>query len=124
MAAISSSERNLDDLLVNSLLRHAYRELNLPVFLTTGNHEAYQIPYGISPRQNAWVLAAGVLEDEGAFGKAPHGLRPVKLGAVGACQRSCADGLANRAVPDWECLNGTFSDRYPIATEITKIISQ
>ncbi|MBB1633635.1 metallophosphoesterase [Cupriavidus sp. UME77] len=76
-------KRGLDDMLVYSLLRHAYRELNLPVFLTTGNHEAYQIPYGISPRQNPWVLAAGVLEDEGAFGKAPHGLRPVNLGAAG-----------------------------------------
>ena len=27
-------------------------------------------------------------------------------------------------VPDWEGLNRMFSDRYPIATEITKIISQ
>ncbi|MDR3410668.1 MAG: hypothetical protein P4L87_06955 [Formivibrio sp.] len=123
MAAISSSERGLDDMLVYSLLRHAYRELNLPVFMTTGNHEAHQVPYGISPRQDAWALAAGVIEDEGAFGKAPHGLRPVKLGAVDACQRSRADGLANRAVPDWECLNRMFSDRYPIATEVTKINS-
>lgn len=76
-------KRGLDDMLVYSLLRHAYQTWNLPVFLTTGNHEAYQVPYGISPRQNAWVLASGVLEDEGAFGNAPHGLRPVNLGAVG-----------------------------------------
>ena len=76
-------KRGIDDMLVYSLLRHAYRELNLPVFVTTGNHEAYQVHYGISPRQNAWVLASGVLEDAGAFGTAPHGLRPVNLDAAG-----------------------------------------
>lgn len=34
-------KRGLDDMLVYSLLRHAYQTWNLPVFLTTGNHEAW-----------------------------------------------------------------------------------
>ncbi len=42
--------RGQDDMLMFSLVRYAYTNLQLPVFMTTGNHEAYQVPYGISPR--------------------------------------------------------------------------
>ncbi|MNR11996.1 hypothetical protein D3C85_1283220 [compost metagenome] len=31
--------------------------------MTSGNHEAYTVPYGISPRINDWGAAMGVLED-------------------------------------------------------------
>lgn len=55
--------RGLDDLLAFSLVRHAYTRLKLPVFMTSGNHEAYGVPYGISPRINDWSGALGVLED-------------------------------------------------------------
>ncbi|MFJ4294299.1 hypothetical protein ACIP1U_31755 [Cupriavidus sp. NPDC089707] len=74
-------KRGMDDMLVYSLLRHACRDLNLPVFLTTGNHEAYQVPYGISPRQNAWVMAMGALETTGSL-KGPHGKRQIEPGIL------------------------------------------
>ena len=53
--------RGIDDMLIFSLLRYSYEKLNLPVFLTTGNHEAYDVPYGISPRVNGFMVK-GVLE--------------------------------------------------------------
>lgn len=46
--------RGLDDMLMYSLIRRAY-ENKLPVFMTTGNHEAYDEPYGISPRTNGYA---------------------------------------------------------------------
>ncbi|CAA2100087.1 metallophosphoesterase [Variovorax paradoxus] len=55
--------RGQDDMLAFSLVRYAYNELKLPVFMTSGNHEAYTVPYGISPRINDWGGAMGVLED-------------------------------------------------------------
>ncbi|TSD53914.1 hypothetical protein FFI97_028895 [Variovorax sp. KBS0712] len=55
--------RGQDDMLAFSLVRYAYNELKLPVFMTSGNHEAYTVPYGISPRINDWGAAMGVLED-------------------------------------------------------------
>ncbi|SEJ93942.1 MULTISPECIES: metallophosphoesterase [unclassified Variovorax] len=55
--------RGQDDMLAFSLVRYAYNELKLPVFMTSGNHEAYAVPYGISPRINDWGAAMGVLED-------------------------------------------------------------
>ncbi|MEZ2296862.1 metallophosphoesterase [Variovorax sp. RCC_210] len=55
--------RGQDDMLAFSLVRYAYNTLKLPVFMTSGNHEAYLLPYGISPRINAWGAAMGVLED-------------------------------------------------------------
>jgi len=57
--------RGIDDMLVFSLLRYSYEKLNLPVYLTTGNHEAYDVPYGISPRANPFVL-------EQAYEQASH----------------------------------------------------
>ncbi|MWL87333.1 metallophosphoesterase [Cupriavidus sp. SW-Y-13] len=99
-------KRGLDDMLVFSLLRHAYRELNMPVFLTTGNHEAYQVPYGISPRQNAWVLASGVLENAGAFDNAPHGLRPVNLDAAGLAGAAAQYKALIAAGKDVDVING------------------
>jgi hypothetical protein len=48
--------RGIDDMLVFSLLRYSYAELGLPVYLTTGNHEAYDVPYGISPRANPFII--------------------------------------------------------------------
>ncbi|AMO94077.1 calcineurin-like phosphoesterase family protein [Collimonas fungivorans] len=55
-------KRGMDDMLMYSLVRHAYRELALPVFMTTGNHEAYAVPYGISPRKEGWAFDLGVLD--------------------------------------------------------------
>lgn len=69
-------KRGLDDMLVYSLLRHAYRDLKLPVFLTTGNHEAYAVPYGVSPRMNDRAIAVTSLEMAGAV-KGPHSKREV-----------------------------------------------
>jgi len=54
--------RGQDDMLAFSLVRYAYNELKMPVFMTSGNHEAYQVPYGISPRLGGWGIQLGVLE--------------------------------------------------------------
>lgn len=54
-----------DDMQVYSLVRHAYARLRLPVFMTTGNHEAYEMPYGISPRVGGWGMALGAMENAG-----------------------------------------------------------
>jgi len=70
-------KRGLDDMLMYSLLRYSYRELKLPVFLTTGNHEAYDIPYGISPRRNKSVDLTGILEMTGDI-RSPGSEIPVK----------------------------------------------
>lgn len=40
----------IDALIVYSVLLHYYNTHKKPVFITSGNHEAYQYPYGISPR--------------------------------------------------------------------------
>ena len=48
--------RGIDDMLVFSLIRYSYAELGLPVYVTTGNHEAYDAPYGISPRANPFLV--------------------------------------------------------------------
>ena len=58
-------KRGLDDMLMYSLLRYSYEILKLPVFLTTGNHEAYDIPYGISPRMNLKTKTTGFAEMTG-----------------------------------------------------------
>jgi hypothetical protein len=59
--------RGQDDMLMFSLVRYAYTNLKLPVFMTTGNHEAYQVPYGISPRMKKLSrdVKRGVLEKPG-----------------------------------------------------------
>ncbi|WP_341889749.1 metallophosphoesterase [Variovorax sp. YR752] len=61
--------RGLDDMMVFSLVREMYRNpaYQLPIIMTSGNHEAYQVPYGISARveagdQHNWAFMLGVLE--------------------------------------------------------------
>jgi hypothetical protein len=61
-------KRGLDDMLMYSLLRYSYEQLKLPVFLTTGNHEAYDIPYGVSPRMNKKTKTTGGFEMVGITG--------------------------------------------------------
>lgn len=46
--------RGLDDMLVYSLIKRSCNN-NLPVFMVTGNHEAYDEPFGISPRVNSYA---------------------------------------------------------------------
>lgn len=40
----------IDDTLVFSLIKHYYDTYQKPVYFVTGNHDSYQMPYGISPR--------------------------------------------------------------------------
>ncbi len=54
--------RGQDDMLAYSLVRYAYNELKLPVFMTTGNHEAYDIAYGVYPRVGVWGMTLGAME--------------------------------------------------------------
>ncbi|SFQ44018.1 Calcineurin-like phosphoesterase [Variovorax sp. OK605] len=54
--------RGQDDMLAFSLVRYAYNELKLPVFMTTGNHEAYDVAYGVYPRVGLWGAALGAME--------------------------------------------------------------
>ncbi len=48
--------RGIDDMLAYSLLKYSYLH-DCPVFMTTGNHEAYDVPFGISPRLGAYGSA-------------------------------------------------------------------
>lgn len=80
--------RGLDDMLVFSLVRAVYREHKLPVFMTSGNHEAYQVPYGISARVEAgdmenWAFKLGVLETASD---------PAKLGEIAKATVSASGG--------------------------------
>ena len=52
--------RGMDHLYFYSLLMYALREWKLPAYYVAGNHEGYQMPYGISPRAdtNVWNLGA------------------------------------------------------------------
>ena len=54
--------RGQDDMLAYSLVRYAYNELKLPVFMTTGNHEAYDVAYGVYPRVGVWGMTLGAME--------------------------------------------------------------
>ncbi|CDG84353.1 metallophosphoesterase [Janthinobacterium agaricidamnosum] len=109
-------KRGIDDMLMFSLLRYSYKVLKMPVFVTTGNHEAYDVPYGISPRKNTKVATTGVAEMMNIL-KGPHGDRQpdtkvelnssmwdlVKAG-VGALYKnsdinSYTHGKANEGVP-------------------------
>ncbi|MFV2004479.1 MAG: metallophosphoesterase family protein [Gammaproteobacteria bacterium] len=40
----------LDHVTIYSLFKYFYDTYKKPIFLTSGNHEAYTVPYGISPR--------------------------------------------------------------------------
>ncbi len=48
--------RGLDDMLAYSLIKYSYLK-DCPVFVVTGNHEAYDVPYGIAPRLNGRGVA-------------------------------------------------------------------
>jgi hypothetical protein len=48
--------RGLDDMLAYSLIKYSYLH-DCPVFVVTGNHEAYDVPYGIAPRLNGRGIA-------------------------------------------------------------------
>lgn len=48
--------RGLDDMLAYSLLKYSCQH-DCPVFMTVGNHEAYDVPYGIAPRLNGRGIA-------------------------------------------------------------------
>lgn len=43
---------HIDGLMMMQLILDCYNESKKPIFFVTGNHEAYQDPYGISPRVN------------------------------------------------------------------------
>lgn len=50
----------IDALMVYSLIIHYYNTYKKPVFMTSGNHEAYGYPYGISPRLYGERANAGI----------------------------------------------------------------
>ncbi|WP_447745274.1 metallophosphoesterase [Variovorax boronicumulans] len=81
--------RGLDDMLVFSLVREMYRKYSLPIFMTSGNHEAYQVPYGISARVEAgdmanWAFKLGVLETAADPAKRSEIARAAVTGSGGA----------------------------------------
>lgn len=58
--------RGLDDMLAYSLFKYSYLH-DCPVFVITGNHEAYDVPYGIAPRINDYAVSQTIrqtLEDD------------------------------------------------------------
>jgi hypothetical protein len=64
--------RGLNHTLVYSLVRNAYTEHKMPVFMVSGNHDAYQFPFGISPRVElfSWSFWLGAQELFGLSTKA------------------------------------------------------
>ena len=53
--------RGLDDMMIYSLIKSSYIN-GCPVFMCTGNHEAYDLPYGVSPRLNYVTARSGTRE--------------------------------------------------------------
>lgn len=85
--------RGMDDMLIFSLIRYSYEKLALPVFIITGNHEAYDVPYGISPRANPFVLKGALDQISNDFTVA----MPARLRAVDTVKR--AHSVASVIVP-------------------------
>jgi predicted MPP superfamily phosphohydrolase len=56
--------RGLDDMLAYSLFKYSYLN-DCPVFVTTGNHEAYDVPYGIAPRLNSYAVGQTIRQTLG-----------------------------------------------------------
>lgn len=83
-----------DDMLVFSLVRHAYTHLKLPVFMTTGNHEAYEMPYGISPRMGQWGLTLGAMEIAGRSDQALDAHRRKLEEASAFASKKANEGIA------------------------------
>ena len=50
--------RGLDHVSVYSLMIYYYKKYKKPIMLISGNHEAYTLPYGISPRAN--IIRSGL----------------------------------------------------------------
>lgn len=51
---ISDYPRSIDNVLIFSLFLYYYETYGKPIFLTSGNHECYSLPYGISSRIAVW----------------------------------------------------------------------
>jgi len=51
---------SIDNVTIYSLILYYYKKYKKPIFMISGNHEMYSVPYGISPRATRWR----------AFGKA------------------------------------------------------
>ena len=45
--------RSIDHVIMYSLFHYFYKQYGKPIYLTSGNHEAYTLPFGISPRPNS-----------------------------------------------------------------------
>jgi hypothetical protein len=41
---------SIDNVIIYSLFLYYYKKYKKPIFLISGNHECYSVPYGISPR--------------------------------------------------------------------------
>ncbi len=50
----------IDGLAVYSIICHFYKTYGKPIFIVTGNHEAYEYPYGISPRLGSFRPNDGI----------------------------------------------------------------
>ncbi len=97
--------RGFDSMMMYSLLREACRR-NLPVYLTSGNHEAYAIPYGVSPRRNSWMYAMGTSETVGGDAESTNWTnrkvftrRTRDLADAAESASKWASGKANEGIP-------------------------
>jgi hypothetical protein len=103
--------RGIDDMLVFSLLRYSYEKLDLPVFLTTGNHEAYDVPYGMSPRANPFIVKK-IVEQANSDQKAiiPARLRASIQTAITTSKRLSNASAGIKSIP-------FFGPQWDVATE-------
>ncbi|MDR0588160.1 MAG: hypothetical protein LBG61_04225 [Burkholderiales bacterium] len=54
--------RGMNELMMYSFLMEYMQKKNKPLFMVTGNHDAYQFPCGVAPRKNAWQLGQQRME--------------------------------------------------------------
>lgn len=53
----------IDNTIVYSLFKYFYDRYQKPIFLTSGNHDSYAVPFGISPRKMGVKANAGIPMD-------------------------------------------------------------
>jgi hypothetical protein len=69
---------SIDNVIIYSLFLYYYKKYKKPIFLISGNHECYSLPYGISPR----------VKSTRGFGKA---FNPVKYSIEEQVEKSAKD---------------------------------
>ena len=110
----------IDGLAVYSLICHFYKTYGKPVFIVTGNHEAYQYPYGISPRLGSFRPNDGIpLDHNLTFYEAILMYGPAYKILVPGVVSSAASELTNTYIGQANFNHKNFDWFYNIFTPLT-----